>query len=359
MEKKFFFQVSLIALIITGIVDNNIGQLKEYSISDPPKNSFRLFEDEEPLDITLRYDLSSYFRNQPKEGYLKANITFHLSKTDSISKDIRLRSRGIFRKGYCNFPPIELNFKKIDFGYSDLNKISKLKMVPQCKQGTENEKYVLKEYLIYKLFNLMTDTSFRVRLLRVTYIDTEKERKKNFTQYGFFIEPIKMLTERTNTIQIKSKALNQKNIYPYLMDRLAIFNYMIGNFDYSIPGQHNVKVIKPLIIDPRQLGIAVPYDFDWTGFVNAAYAIPDDEVVGVKKVTDRLFLGICRSREVYEKEIQVFVTMKDKFYKVVNEFPYLDKRDKKEITDYLDEFYDHLTGYNSVIDIFLRTCKIF
>jgi len=358
MKRKLFFQVALIAFIISGNVDNNIDAWIGNSVPDGPKKSFRLFEDQELLEITLRYDLTSYFRNKPKEGYLNANITFHQSKTDSLSKEVRLRTRGIFRKGYCTFSPIELNFKKVDFGYSDLNKISKLKLVPQCKPGIENGKYVLKEYLAYKLFNLLTDTSFRVRLLKINYIDSLKKRK-NFTQYGFFIEPVEMLAKRTNTIQVKSKALNQKNIYPYLMDRLAIFNYMIGNFDYSIPGQHNVKVIKPLVIDPRQLGIAVPYDFDWTGLVNASYAIPDDKIVPVKSITERLFLGICRSREIYENDLKIFIAKKDEFYKVINEFPYLNTRDKKEVTDYLDEFYNHLTGYNNVLDTFLRNCKNF
>ncbi len=358
MEKKFFFQFALVAFLISQIVNNNVSAMISGAGHDGPKKSFRLFQDEEPLEITLVFDLKSYFRDNPKQGYLKANITFYSGKKDSISKDIRLRTRGIFRKEYCTFAPIELNFKKVDFGYSDLNKISKIKLVPQCKTGIENEKYVLREYLIYKLFNLMTDTSFRVRLLKINYVDSEK-KKKTISQYAFFIEPVEMLAERTKSVQIKSKFLNQKTILPYVMDRLAIFNYMIGNFDWAVPGQHNIKIIKPLIVDTLQLGIAIPYDFDWTGFVNASYAVPDDKIVGVETVRERLFLGVCRSRSVYEKDLRVFIAKKDEFYRRINEFPYLDKRDKKDIINYLDEFYDHISGNQNVVDIFLRTCKDF
>lgn len=319
--------------------------------------SFRLFEDEDLIEITLRFDLSTYFRTKPKKEYLKANITIHLSETDSINKDIRLRSRGIFRNQFCKYPPIELNFKKVDFGYSDLDSISKLKMVTECSSGSENRGYLLREYLIYKMFNVLTDTSFRVRLLTVNYIDTENKRKP-LKQYGFFIEPLEMLTTRTNTVEVKSPALTQKHIIPNLMDRLAIFCYMIGNYDWSIPGQHNVKVIKPMVIDPIGLGIAVPYDFDWTGLVNASYAIPHEDV-GTASVRERIYTGICRSKEVFQKDLEIFAEKKDEFYLLVNEFPYLNTKEKRDVTRYLDEFFDRLTGKSMLTNIFVNSCKNF
>src|SRR5665647_139854 len=177
MKKKFFFQVYLITFLVLPVFSQNDSTGTQSAIPDKSHKSFRLFEDNKLLEISLRFDMTTYLRNKPSEDYLKAVITFHLSKTDSINENIRLRTRGVFRNQYCYFAPIELNFKKADFGYSDLNKISKIKLVPQCNLGSENENYVLREYLIYKLFNVFTDTSFRVRLLTINYIDTEKKRK--------------------------------------------------------------------------------------------------------------------------------------------------------------------------------------
>ncbi len=325
--------------------------------SDSLNTSFRLFQDEELLEITLRFDLSTYFRTKPKKDYLKANMTIHLSDTDSINKDIRLRSRGIFRHQECKYPPIQLNFKKVDFGYSDLDSITKIKMVTECSSGSENRGYLLREYLIYKMFNVLTDTSFRVRLLTVNYIDSENKRR-SLKQYSFVIEPLEMLTARTNSTEVKSPALNQKHIVPYIMDRLAIFNYMIGNYDWSIPGQHNVKVIKPMILDPTGLGIAIPYDFDWTGLVNASYAIPHEDV-GTASVRERIYTGICRSREVFEKDLEIFAEKKDEFYKKINEFLYLNTKEKRDIIRYLDQFYNRLSGKSMLTDIFLNSCKNF
>jgi hypothetical protein len=358
MKKKFFFQVFIVTLFISMLTGQNNYSQAQTASSDSSRKSFRLFEDDKIIEITLRFDLSTYFRTKPKNDYLKAKIIFHLSNTDTISRDINLRTRGIFRNRYCTFPPIELNLKKAHFGYTDLDKISKLKMVPECSFSSDNKDYVLKEYLAYKLFNVLSDTSFRVRLLTVTYLDTQKKRKP-IQQFGFFIEPVEMVTARTNSMHIKSRTLNQKNIVPRIIDRLAIFNYMIGNYDWSVPGLHNVLVIKPLVIESTGLGIAIPYDFDWTGLVNADYAIPKEEM-GTQTVRERLFRGICRSKEVYLKDLELFSEKKDEFYRVINEFPYLDQREKKDATDYLDGFFNQLAGRkDNIIYILTNTCKSF
>jgi len=353
MIKKLFFQIGLFFLVT--LAAHCQGDIRATEQADSARKDFGLFENDEPLDITLRFDLSTYLRTKPKKDYLKANITFHVSKSDSVSADIRFRTRGEYRNRECTFAPIELNFKKVDFGYKDLNKVSDIKLVTECGSGSDNSNYVLREYVIYKLFNLLTDTSFRVRLLNVTYIDSEKKRKP-IKQYGIFIEPLKLLTERTNSIQIRSLNLTQRNIVPRLIDRLAIFNYMIGNYDWSVPQQHNIKLIKPLVVAPGEQAIAIPYDFDWTGLVNASYAIPGENV-GIQNIRERLFVGICRTNEVYQKDLEIFAGMKDDFYRLIEEFPYLNKREKRDMTLYLEGFFSQLNRKSKLIDNLMNTCK--
>jgi hypothetical protein len=358
MKKRFFFQILFAAFFVSLFFGHSIYSQAQSSVPLSAKSNFGLFEEDKIVEISLRFDLSTYFRNKPQDYYLKANLTIHLSPTDSVSKDIRLKTRGVFRNQYCTFAPIELNFKKADFGYSDLNRISKLKLVPQCSSGKDNADYVLREYLAYKLFNVLSDTSFRVRLLTVNYIDTEKKRKP-IRQYGFFIEPVEMLTARTNCVQIKSQGLTQKSIIPRIMDRLAIFNFMIGNYDWAVPNLHNIVVIKSLVYDPSGLCIAIPHDFDWSGLVNPPYAIPA-ETVGTENVRERIFLGICRSKEVFQKDLDLFLAKKEEFYRVINEFPYINKETKKDITGYLDGFFDQLAGKRDIILYnLMNTCKDF
>ena len=66
-------------------------------IQDTSYPSFGLFENETPLEITLQFDLSTYLRTKPKEEYMKGKITFHPGRADSMTRDIRLRTRGVFR----------------------------------------------------------------------------------------------------------------------------------------------------------------------------------------------------------------------------------------------------------------------
>ena len=161
-------------------------------------------------------------------------------------------------------------------------------------QASNTDEYVIREYLVYKLFNALTDTSLKVRLLKVNYIDTKKN-KKTIVKYGIFIEPVEMLAKRTNCIVLKTMTLNQNHIVPEIMDRVAIFNYMVANWDWSIPKQHNVKIIKPLSFNAGPLGIAVPFDFDLTGVVNADYAIPPPST-GIENVRERIYSGLCRTK---------------------------------------------------------------
>jgi hypothetical protein len=358
MKKRIFFRISVFTFLILLLIAGKNKVQAQTALPDSSLRSFRLFEDDKMIEISLRFDLSTYFRTKPRNEYLKANITFNAGTADSISKDIRLKTRGVFRNRFCMFAPIELNFKKANFGYSDLNRISKLKLVPQCSSGKDKEEYVLREYLAYKLFNVLTDTSFRVRLLTVNYFDEDK-KKKPVKQVGIFIEPVEMLAARINCVQVKALNLNQKSIIPRIMDRLSIFNFMIGNYDWSVPGQHNVLVLRSMNLDPNGQGIAIPHDFDWTGVVNASYAVPAENI-GTENVRERYFVGVCRSKDVYNKDLDLFLAKKEDFYKVINECPYITPKVKKDITGYLDGFFDQLAGKrNNILYNLTNTCKSF
>lgn len=318
--------------------------------------NFGIFRDDRIIDVTLRFDVTTYLRKKPKDEYLKAEMTLSHGG-DTIKRDIRLRTRGKFRNTYCALAPIELNFKKVDFGYADLDSIKKLKLVAQCSPGESGQEYLLKEYLVYKLYNLISDTSYRVQLLRLTYLDTSRDRKP-ITQYGFFIEPDDMLGNRINAVELKSATLNQKHVVPAVIDRIAVFNYMTGNYDWSVPGQHNITLFKELSTS-TQLALAIPYDFDWTGIVDAPYAIPA-EIVGTESVRERIFLGICRSEDVFRRELDYFANKKNELYSVISNFDLLRPRQKQEITNYLDEFFDQLRGNkNGIVSTLRNSCKNF
>lgn len=355
MKKSFIlgFWLAFITAIPTFSQNDTI--VNPYEANDTLSNDFGLFTNDEVLNLTLRFDITNYKRNKSKDEYLKAILTYHINDKDSINKEIRLKSRGEMRNGYCDFPPVRLNFKKSDFKKDDLKAIEKMKMVTHCESG--NEENLLKEYLIYKLYNVLTETSFRVRMVKVEYIDTYKKRKPVNT-YAFWIEPVEMLAKRLNSVEVQTLSLSQKNILPLWMDRVSVFNYMIGNTDWSVPNQHNCKVLADPKSPNPELGILVPYDFDYSGFVDAAYAIPY-EPLGLKSVRERCYVGICRTEEEFLSALKEFTDKKEEFYKVINDFTLLDNKEKAKMIGYLDSFYSEFDKRNSIVSSFMSRCKKF
>jgi hypothetical protein len=266
-----------------------------------------------------------------------------------------VRARGEIRRtgpGICDFPPLLLNFQLKDSVGGEFTGINKLKVVPYCKLGYED--YILKEYLIYKLYNVLTDNSLRVRLFKINYINTAKESKP-LNQFGFAIEPVSLFEKRTKSIEVKMTNLSQANIKPDIMDRFAIFNYMIGNTDWSIGNQHNTMVLSQPGSERPELGIVVPFDFDYSGLINTDYAIP---FVGlpIESVTERLYRGICRTEEVFKNALKEFSDKKEALYGVINDFPYLSAKSKKQTLMYLDGFFNEFDKRNSIVYKLLNEC---
>jgi hypothetical protein len=355
MKKKIFSHICLTFFFVLSASAQIDTVYHPLEVVDTLQQDFGLFTNNEVLNISLRFDVTNYRRKKPKEEYMDGLLTYHISEKDSINKNIKLKSRGEMRNGYCDFPPIRLNFSKAGFQKADVSKIDKIKLVTHCEYG--NEENLFKEYLIYKLYNVLTDTSFRVRLVKIEYINTYK-KSKPIDSYAFFIEPIEILAVRTNSIAVTSVNLSQKNIYPEMMDRVAIFNYMVGNTDWSVPNQHNVKILSKLTVGNSGLGMIVPYDFDYSGLVNADYAVPF-EGLGITSVTERRYVGICRSEETFIQALQEFKDKKEEFYKVINGFSLLKEKTKKEMIGYLDTFFSGFDKRNTVVFDILSKCSNF
>lgn len=355
MKKTIYFLIILSGFVVVKGFSQVDSTAIPFTINETHYVNTRLFESDELIDVSLRFDISYYKKKKSDVEYLDAILTYHTSDSDSVNKKIKVRARGEFRRTYCDFPPLSLNFKLGDKDSGEFSGINKLKLVSYCKLGYQS--YILKEYLMYKLYNVLTDNSLRVRLLKINYINTSKQNK-TLTEFGFVIEPISFLEKRTNSLEIKPAHVTQKNIIPEMMDRLAIFNYMIGNTDWSVPILHNVLVLSRAIPGKGDLAMILPFDFDYAGLVNTEYAEPF-EGLGLKSVRERRYLGICRDKEVYINDLKEFTDKKEAFYKVINEFPYLKIKEKKDMILYLDGFFNGITKRNTLVYDMLGGCISF
>jgi len=343
--------------VCTAFSQTDTTEIKDQK-ADAPKRILTIFNSDEPLNISLEFDLKSFLDKPALTETFDGMLTMALSDADTMDRKITLKYRGFSRYQNCGYAPVEVNFKKPVYLDHDSARVKKIKLVHQCQRGALYEEYIFREYLVYKLYNVLTDTSYRVRLLKINYIDSKKARKP-FSLYGFFIEPKAILAQRTNTLAVKITSLTPKDMMPEMMDKVALFNYMISNWDWSIQGQHNIDVLKSASFGTSTLGIPVPFDYDLTGVVNAEYAIPPPEL-GVENNRVRIYRGMCRSREVLQKELLMFLDKKDEFYAVINEFPYLGKASKKDIIILLDQFFDQIEkprNLELLINTLLEKCK--
>ena len=299
-----------------------------------------LFGSDSLLDISLTFDLTAFIRHNREVASLPAMLKIYTPAGDTLDNAVNISTRGTFRLAHCTMPPMEISFKKPVMAYEGKGPVRKIKLVSTCELGGKNDEYVLREYLVYRMFNIISDSSYRVRLLRVKYYDTGKSGK-DMQLFGFFIEPKAILAERVGSVVIENMNLNQKYIEMRSMDKVAIFNYMVGNWDWAVQSLHNITVLKSLSYTGTDLGIAVPYDFDLTGIVDPFYNTPPS-TTGLKSNRDRRYMGTARNKELIKTELAWFLTRKEKLYDLVSGFSYLDNRARKDIINYLDSFFSQV-----------------
>jgi hypothetical protein len=193
--------------------------------------------------------------------------------------------------------------------------------------------------------------SLRVRLLRVKYEDVKK-KVKSYYQYGFFIEDSKDMAERNNCIDLKADYFTSETTNRNHMTVVNLFQYMIGNCDWSVTKQHNIKLIAPRN-DTLAMPYAVPYDFDYCGLVDAPYAEPQ-AILGIKSVTERVYRGYSRTAEELKVAIDLFQEKKSMIMYMVKNFNLLDIEVRNKISAYLEDFYKIIENKKKVNLIFIK-----
>ena len=299
-------------------------------------DSIQFFMDETPFNVTLATDITKLLNTKMKADYFqKATFSYKLPDSSSANEEININARGQFRRSYCYIPPLRLNFHNTTS--PTLYSLNSLKLVCACRTNAEYEQYLLKEFLIYKMYNLLTEKSFRVRLLRLTMQDS-RGKKKPFTQYAFLVESVNAMAKRNNCKEWKGPNIATEGTERQQMTLVAVFEYMIGNTDWSVPGNHNIRLIYSKADSVSKKPYAVPYDFDYSGLVNTDYAIPTPEL-GIDNVRQRLYRGFPRTMEELQNVLKIFNEQKEKIYSLIQNFEPLSSQSKKDMIGYLDDFY--------------------
>jgi len=306
-----------------------------------------LFASDEVLELTLEGPLSRVIqeRGDDKESF-PGTVRYRTPSGEDVTIPVTLRTRGHFRlrAKTCGFPPLRLDFEPSAALGTVFEGQDRLKLVTHCQdRRAEYEQFVLQEYLIYRMYELLTPRSFRARLAHITYVDDDGKREP-VTRYAFFLEPDEAMAARNGMEVLEVPVVAPEQMEQEDLVRLEVFEYLIGNTDWE-PFQpekgakyccHNAVLIGSMW---DQVVVPVPYDFDWSGVISAPYARPAP-TLGIRSVRERRYWGVCRPREQLDAALPEFVAQRDAIYALVREQPGLEPKRAERMTEYLDEFYD-------------------
>ena len=292
-----------------------------------------------PLELTLTTNIRQLRRDKSQTvPWRAATLSYVDSAGKTVAVPLRVRTRGIWRLANCEFPPLRMNFTKEAVKGTIFAKLDKPKLVTHCRNTDEFDQYLLQEFQLNRVYNTLTPYSHMVRLARVTYVDSA-DNKPFTTRYAFISESPEDLAHRLGGIPIEQQGAGPRDLHQVELTTFSIFQYLIGNTDWSVSGLHNVAIIA---VDTSNVPIA--YDFDFAGAVNTRYASTDPRL-SIRRVRDRLYRGYCVPAAMYPIAIERFVARKDSIYALYrDEIGSLLRPDRvKETLGYFDEFYQTLS----------------
>ena len=316
--------------------------------------TLRLFTAEEPIAFTLAADFRNINkdRNPNSRKLFPGQLTIAGEGTGSHNFSVQLNARGHVRRmsQTCDYVPLRLTFQDEQVAGTIFDKQDNLKLVVQCRGAGNFEQFVLREYLAYRVLNVITPRSFRARLAKVTY--TDPAAKPLGSRYGILLEDDGDVAKRMEGRTVEIPRVLFKDLHTETLDSMMLFEYMIGSTDFSIYANHNVVLVQK----PDKVLYTVPYDFDMAGLVSPPYAIPDKRF-SISNVKERMYRGVCRTVDEWESAVSHFRAQKDKILALPDSIPDLSKDSREDAKNYLSGFYDSIKDQKDVKRLLVDSCQ--
>ncbi len=313
---------------------NNIGE-----------NSFAetslLFQNQLPLSMQLKFSIKDIKKYTNDSTYIKSKLFY---KNETVSWDsikIKLRARGSYRRENCYFVPLKLKLKKSITKGTLFEGNNKLKVVLPCLVEKYNDDFVVKEYMAYKLYEIISPYHFKTRLANIELLEERGQRIKKHDLKGILIEDIDNVANRFNGKEI-DRSIHPMNLDTITAIQISFFQYLIGNTDFSLKYQHNEKL---LFIDNKY--ISIPYDFDMSGLVNSSYAVVSNIQnipLSITEVTQRLYKGYKRDELLLQEVRQDYMTHKTQIFIAIDNLKkfFNDPKQFYEAKKFIVDFYEIL-----------------
>jgi hypothetical protein len=318
-----------------------------------------LFQSSDILNVRISAPIRTLLKERSDEQDLDGKFQYTDDAGEKVEVSVGIRTRGISRlkPSVCQFPPLRLDFKKSQIKKSLFHKQDKLKLVTHCRDKSRRyEQTLMNEFLAYRILNQLTDISFRVRLLRITYVDTDGADADR-TAYGFLIEHKDRLSKRLGQQPLNIAKTTVRSLELEYTNLISVFHFMIGNTDFSpIAGPeasccHNHVLIgeegKPLL--------SVPYDFDQSGIVDAPYGITNPRF-RLRDARQRLYRGRCINNGYLEGSLGVYKEKRAAIYQLIANQEGMTDGWRKKMTKFLGAFYKVIDSPKQVERQLVKKC---
>jgi len=317
-------------------------------IADP------LFESDDTLSLTLSGPFRQIFRDRDKEKRYPSRLQW--GDSSELPVNLQVRGHNRLKENTCDYPPLKLHLNKEDTKDTIFKKQTELKLVVACKMSYFD--YVRMEYLVYKIYAMLSDSHFKVRWLDITYIEGKKQRQAP----GFFIEQKKRMGKRLNLTQVHQNGIGISGLDHQYAANVDLFQFMIGNTDYSnlqARGDadccHNIKLMAHRDDESANF-IPIPYDFDNSGIINADYASPP-AFLSIRRVTQRKYRGLCAGNEQLATAASSFQQLESDITALLETDTVLGDRMKKRSLKYLASFYKILNNPKKQERFITNACR--
>ena len=305
---------------------------------DPKENAQSMFDklsNDELIEFELVADFDSLILTKKEEKYYSGFLNFKDEKDSIITNEIKIGTRGKTRKNICDFPPIRLKFPKPLLSKSKLAKYKTLKLVTPCHNKRGYDDLVMKELLCYQMFQELTGKSFRVQAAQVE-IKQKNSNKSSSKMLSFIIENENEMANRLSGTLLDKSIAKVKTIDVQSYNLLALFQYMIGNTDWNLSKRHNIKL---LTIEGASAPIPIPYDFDYSGLVNADYAVPHPNLP-IQSVRERFFQWRGKEAKSLQPSVDILLSKKEILLNLIQNCPLKEQKTKDEMLTYVLEFFE-------------------
>jgi len=297
-----------------------------------------IFTSDVPLRVVLAADLDQLGKDRSQESEERPGQLLLLGR-DGEPTEIRMqvKTRGNFRlnRRICSDPPLRLNLQETVSNGTVFDGHDKLKLVTHCRDSDRYEQNILEEYLVYRIYNELTDLSFRVQLADISYLAT-RGGDDPVRRLGFFIEDEDVLAERVGGTMVETSTANPRDFVLDQLSLMYLFQFMVGNVDWGTGVGHNLK----FLLKEREY-FPIPYDFDWSGFVDAPYAGPNPLTEPYHdSVRERLYWGACMSEIDFPELFRQFNGKRNAIMELVTNQVGLSESNRKSAVGYLEDFFD-------------------